>query len=1009
MPHPTRSVAAIASALLAGVALAAFPEPYDSEPDAGKGPPPPGEVAAGMTLPPGFRAGVFAAEPDVRNPIACAWDARGRLWVAENYTYAERTRKFEMRLRDRIIILADTDGDGRADKRTVFADDLQMLTGLETAPGGVWVMCPPQLLFIPDRDGDDKPDGPAEVRLDGFTVPPENYHNFANGLRWGPDGWLYGRCGASAPAEVGPPGTPAAGRVPVRGTVWRYHPGRRVVEALACGTTNPWGHDWDSNGELFFINTVNGHLWHAVAGEHFVRPHTIDPNPHVYALIDQHADHWHFDTAKGWSNTRETSDALGGGHAHAGMTIYQGDNLPAEYRGRLFTLNLHGRRANQELLERRGSGYVGRHGPDLLRVPDRWFRGMEITYGPDGGLFVLDWSDTGECHESTGVHRSSGRIYKVWHGTPKPPAVADLTRATPAELVALHRHPNEWYARQARLQLVARADRGDAVVQLRAMAADGHLRALWTLYACGAADAAFLRGLLRHGDEHVRVWAIRLLADDWPLDTVLSRRPADGPPAERVTAPLPEFIRMAKEDESGLVRLTLASTLQRIPPADRPALAAALVAHAEDAADHNLPLLVWYGLIPVADADPHALARLAAGCEWPTTRRLIARRLAEDVEKRPAPLGELLTAAATKDAVAVDVLAGLAEGLKGWRKAAKPAGWDALTARLAKSPDDAVRARVRDLSALFGDGRALDEVRKVALDAKADLAARKAALAALIDHRPHDLRPVCEKLLGVRFLNPVAARGLATFNDPAVGTQLVKAYRLFHPSERPQLLATLVSRPSFARALLDAVAAGGIPRAEVSAYHARQIAGFADKALTARLAEVWGEFRESAAERREQIAALKKRLTPAALAAADPGRGRATFAKVCASCHRLYGEGGDAGPDLTGANRDNLDYLLENIVDPGAVVTADFRVSVVALADGRVLHGIVTARTEKTLTLRTMTESVTVAKADVESVTASSASLMPDNLLQGLDDASVRDLFAYLNGRTQVPLPGGGK
>jgi len=146
-----------------------FPEPYDSETEVGAGAMKPEEVVRTMKLPPGFRANVFAAEPDVQNPIAMAWDAKGRLWVAENYTYAEAGVKFELKLRDRIIILEDTDGDGRMDRRKVFADDLQMLTGIEVGLGGVWCICPPQLIFLADKDGDDKPDGPPQLHLDGLA------------------------------------------------------------------------------------------------------------------------------------------------------------------------------------------------------------------------------------------------------------------------------------------------------------------------------------------------------------------------------------------------------------------------------------------------------------------------------------------------------------------------------------------------------------------------------------------------------------------------------------------------------------------------------------------------------------------------------------------------------------------------------------------------------------------------------------------------------------------------
>src|SRR5213594_2704417 len=391
-------------------------------------------------------------------------------------------------------------------------------------------------------------------------------------------------------------------------------------------------------------------------------------------------------------------------------------------------------------------------------------------------------------------------------------------------------------------------------------------------------------------------------------------------------ATLKEFVRVAKTDASGLVRLALASTLQRLPVSQRTGLAAALLSHTEDANDHNLPLLIWYGLIPVADADPAALATLAANAELPITRKLIARRLAEDIEKNPAPLNQLLQLTAARPvAFQTDILNGMADGLTGWRKATKPAAWDAFAQRLAESHDTALRDRVRDLNVLFGDGRALDAVKRIALDQNADLSARKAALQSLIDNRAPDLRGLCEQLIGEQFLNSVAARGLASFDDPAVGVKLVRSYRQFHPSERGQLISTLVSRPAFAQALLEAMGEGKIPRADISAFHARQIRSLDDAKLKRKLAEVWGELRDSPTDKRQLIAKWKAEFTPAALAKADKSQGRLAFNTACASCHTLYGEGGKVGPDLTGGGRDNLDYLLENIVDPSAVVTAEFR------------------------------------------------------------------------------------
>lgn len=999
---------------------AEFPAIYNSEADTNAAPPSPQESLAKIKLPPGFRATVFAAEPDVQNPIALAWDARGRLWIAENYTYAESRLKFDLHLRDRILIFDDKDGDGRFDERQVFTDEVQKLTSIEIGFGGVWALCPPQLLFIPDKDGGGVPDGAPEVVLDGFTVPPVNHHNFANGLRWGPDGWLYGRCGASAPGELGTPGTPPVARIPIRGGIWRYHPARKTIEVLTAGPVNSWGHDWDAHGEAFCVNVVNGHLWHVIPGAHYQVAHTLDPNPRAYALLDRHADHWHFDTAKGWTASRDgAANDFGGGHAHAGAMIYLADNWPAEYRGRLFTLNLHGRRANQEILERSGSGYVARHGEDVFFFNDGWFRGLELRYGPDGGVFVLDWSDTGECHEATGVHRTSGRIYKITYGEVTSPKFGDLREVDLEELVKLQHHPSEWFVRQARLQLAERVASGSDVrrvlPQVHQLIKPGvdpviQLRALWTLHALGGAEEWYLRDQLWNPNEHVRVWAIRLLSDCWPLDTATSARPAIAAREDKdpfltpSAATLKEFARLAKSDASPLVRLALATVLQRLPVSQRAALAAALLAHAEDADDHNLPLMLWYGLIPVGDAAPDQLATLAAEAKIPLVRQFIARRLGEDIEKTPEPLNRLLNEAVNKgETVQGDVLAGLTDALRGWSKARKPAAWDALQSALTGTTNTDLRDRSRDLSALFGDGRALDEVKRMALDDQTDLPFRRAALQTLIDQRPPDLREICQRLLNVSFLNSTAIRGLALFDDPAIGERLAGSYAKFHSSERAAVIETLVSRASFAEALLDEVAAGRIPRAEVTPFHARQIRSFNNAALTQKLREVWGESRDSLAEKREFIAELKEKLTPSVLAIADKSAGRVVFNQACAACHTLYGQGGQAGPDLTGSGRSDLDYLLENTVDPSAVVNADYRMSIVDLKDDRTFNALILARTDRTITLRTMTETLTLERAEIERIRESTLSLMPEGLLEALTEKQVRDLIAYLMHPTQVP------
>ncbi|MBU6293536.1 MAG: c-type cytochrome [Planctomycetes bacterium] len=941
-----------------------FPAPRNTEP-LGKAPPLAPEAAAkAIGLPQGFSISVFAAEPRVQNPIGIAWDARGRMWVAENYTYAESPLRFDLSHRDRVVILEDADNDGVAEKRSVFTDQVQMLTSVEVGQGGVWLMCPPRLLFIPDRDGDDRPDGPPQTVLDGFEVGKASSHNFANGLRWGPDGWLYGRCGHSCPGKLGVPGTPEHLRVPIRGGIWRYHPGRKVVEVLTHGTTNPWGHDWDANGELFFVNTVNGHLWHLMPGAHLREPSGVSQNPGVYQRLDTIADHYHFDTRGGWQNSRDgKANDLGGGHAHCGAMIYQGRNWPAAFSGKLLTLNLHGRRANVERLERSGAGFAGRHEPDILVSADPWFRGMEITEGPDGGVFVVDWSDAGECHENTGVHRTSGRIYKVTHGKPGKPA---LPMVTP-----------------------------------RCAAGTGRLPALWADYRAGKLAPGALRALLDDPDEKVRAWGIRLITDFWPLDTLMGPLPEARHPSDPEA--LAAFTRMARTDPGGLVRLALASVIQRLPVDQRAPLATALVARAEDAGDHNLPLLVWFGLIPVGDRAPGDLAKVGLACRWPDTMAMLSRHLAVKSAKDPSGLGLLLAGAADLPAdIQQAMLAGMREGFQGWRKAPKPAAWDAYASTGVPRANPEI---IRELNTLFGDGRAMAEVGALVLNGKADPRVRNQALQTLIDAKAPDLRSLCEKVLEQRDLSATAARGLTGFDDPAVARRLAQSYRRFHPYDRPAILEALVSRPSFARELLANLGPGKIPREDVGAYHVRQIRSLGDPRLDTMVSQAWGELRDTPADRRKLMAEWKARLPADTLAKADLSAGRALYQKACASCHVLYGEGQKVGPDLTGSGRSNIDYLLENIIDPAAAVPAEFRMTALALKDGRLLTGLVMARNNETLTLRTPTETRAVALADIEETKASPLSLMPDGLLQTLSEAQVRDLFAYLMHQGQVPLP----
>ena len=413
----------------AAEAPAPLPKPLD-----------PQETAAKMVLPEGFRATVFAAEPDVVQPIAMTMDDRGRLWVVECFSYPG----WKSEGKDRIVILEDRDGDGHFDDRKVFLDNGVNLSGIAVGFGGIWLCSLPNITFVPDANGDDVPDGPPVTLLDGWDIAKAG-HNAFNSLTWGPDGWLYGCNGIQSKSNVGKPGTPDAERVKLDCGVWRYHPTRHTFEAVAHGTTNPWGLDFDAYGQMFITNCVLAHLWHVVQGAYFERMYGQHVNPYCYGVMQTCADHLHW-AGGNWTELRGNlpqHNAAGGGHAHVGGMIYLGDNWPDSYRNNIFMCNLHGLRINQDILEQHASGYVAHHGRDVMIATDPWFRGITLLYGPDGGVYVSDWSDTGECHNYQAVDRSNGRIYKITYG-PSAGKPIDLARLSDVELLGLLDHRNDF-------------------------------------------------------------------------------------------------------------------------------------------------------------------------------------------------------------------------------------------------------------------------------------------------------------------------------------------------------------------------------------------------------------------------------------------------------------------------------------------------------------------------------------------------------------------------------------
>ncbi|MEX0711134.1 MAG: PVC-type heme-binding CxxCH protein, partial [Pirellulales bacterium] len=412
----------------------------------------PVEAAAAMTVPEGFAVTLFAGEPDVQQPIAQAIDDRGRLWVAEAYSYPFHVPDDEAR--DRILIFEDVDGDGRFDRRTVFIDKLNLVSGIEIGFGGVWVGMAPYLLFIPDRDGDDVPDGPPEKLLDGWGF--EDTHETLNAFIWGPDGWLYGCHGVFTHSRVGKPGTPDDQRVPINAGIWRYHPTWHEFEVFAHGTSNPWGIDFNDQGQAMVTACVIPHLFHVIQGGRYQRQAGQHFNPYTYADIQTIALHRHWVGANPHAGNNR-SDEAGGGHAHAGAMIYLGGSWPEPYRNQIFMNNIHGARLNMDLLAPRGSGYVGDRAPDFLLANDAWSQIINLQYGPDGQMYMIDWYDKNQCHhrDPAGHDRTNGRIFKVSFQGARGVTV-DMAAKTDEELVELQLEPNDWYVRHARRLLQER-------------------------------------------------------------------------------------------------------------------------------------------------------------------------------------------------------------------------------------------------------------------------------------------------------------------------------------------------------------------------------------------------------------------------------------------------------------------------------------------------------------------------------------------------------------------------
>ncbi len=1012
----------------------------------------PAEAAAKATLPPGFKMHVFAAEPDVQQPIAFCLDHRGRVWVAEGRTYpkrqgnppkderpagTDRSKPTPDQLKDifggtdRILVLEDTDGDHKFDKRTVFMDNLNLVSGLEVGFGGVWIGAAPYLMFVPITDGDaPKPAGDPKILLDGWNYTADT-HETLNTFTWGPDGWLYGCHGVFCPSLVGQPGATPSERQWTDAGVWRYHPTRKKFEIFTEGGSNPWGVDFDEYGQCWAEMCVVPHLWHMIqgariqrqGGEHFaIHPDELaryakgsgkPVHPHIYDDLKQHGDHLHWAGNLGPHAGNARSDSAGGGHAHAGMLCYLGTSWPAEYRGNLFIGNIHGQRLNMDIPERSGSGFVGRHGEDFLNFNDTWSQTLNQLYDQDGSVYIIDWYDKNQCHHNRedGHDRSNGRIYKIVYNN-QPVTRVDLAGLSEEALVKLVPSKNEFLSRHARRVLQERAQLGGlpaaATDELRKMlrtASDtpARLRALWALYVIGGFDARTAIENLKSTDEWLRAWTIQLAFESEDNLRRLMQEASDaGLRAD------PDLNQLAETDPSPLVRLFIAAAAQRSPSEElRAGLVRRLLAHSEDASDHNLPLMVWFAMEPLVVDHPGEALAAAFDTKLPKILNFTARRVAALGTPEARELLVAKLAAQDDPAKQLDVLLGFSAALRGQRNVPMPQGWAALETRLATSPNADVRAAAESLALTFGSQQALASLRATLTNDSAPTAARVAALDSLRDAKDTALPDLVFGLLNDPAMRGAALRAIAGFNDPRTPDAIFTIYGTLDGGQKRDALATLGSRAAFALPLLAAVQAGVVPKSDVTAELVRQLRNLKDAAVVEQVGKVYGTVRETPADKKQTIEKFKRTYQAGGSQPGEASRGRVVFNQVCAQCHTLFDFGGKVGPDLTGSSRADLDYILENMVDPNAVIPNEYHASTLELKDGRSLTGIIRQQDDQALTVAMANETLTLARGDVDSITQSELSMMPEGLLEPLKEQELRDLIYYLSRPGQVSLPVG--
>lgn len=969
------------------------------------GPQSPAESLKQFTAPEDVELEVALSEPLVQQPLSIKFDPRGRLWVNQFIQYPDpaglKMVSRDKFLRsvydkvpppppnhfpglDRISYHEDTDGDGKFDKHGVFVEGLSLSSSFAFDQEGLWVLQPPYLLFYPDRNHDDVPDGSPEVHLQGFGI--EDSHSIANSLRWGPDGWLYGAQGSTVTGDIRPPGGTAPGIKSLGQCIWRYHPQTRRYEIFAEGGGNSFGLEIDTQGRTF-----SGHNGDKTRGFHFVQggyyqkgfeKHGSLSNPYAFGYFGYIA---HPNVPR-FTHSFIIYDAPSGPPGSLA--------LPEKYDGHLFAINPLQGTVIRSLVSPDRSSVKTEDVDILVASKDTWFRPVDIQLGPDGAIYVCDMYEQRIDHASHyqgRIDRERGRILRVKGKGTSPALAVNLENASSSELVGHLSNPNRTIRQNALLALAWRQDPGlipEYRKQLASRTDDAVVNQLWGLNLQGGLSEELAATLLSHPNSLVREWTIRLLGDRNSISEGLRS----------------VLLNLARHEENSRVRSQLASTLRRLPGNESLPILSAMLEKNSDQEDIHIPLLIWWGFESKAETDRAAVLAVFSNPDvWKLSlardfllERLMRRYASAGTQTDLQACAKLLNSAPDADAAKI-LLAGFEKAFEGRSLAGLP---DELVAAIAKVGGGSTALRLRQ-----GDPEALQESLKVIADEQAKRADRLKYLQIIAEIHPDAAQDILLSLVTSTKdpeLRGGALGALQSYDSPKIGSTVVEGLSSFDESSRYVALNLLASRKFWARDLLTAVDQGKADPKSIPVEVVQRMLFQKDDQNAQLIEKHFGSVQgATTAEMQAQVESLKQVLS---VGTGNPYNGRKLFMGVCGKCHLLFNEGGRIGPDLTGYKRDDLHTMLVNVINPSAQIREGFENYVLITTDGRALTGFIADQDARVVVLKGADGQTTIVpRVEIEELAASPKSLMPEGALKDFQDQQIRDLFAYL--RATQPLP----